>query len=479
MLRIVVGLVAVARLALTSQRVVLGGGDEPLRVGPARVEVEGGRIARIDEGASTADATDLGAQIVAPAFINAHAHLSMTAFRGLLGPADLERNVVEDLFFKLETPLTADDVRAFTRIGAYECLLHGVGMVWDHYYGGTAVAEALREVGLTGVVAPTLQDLGGPGRHDTDAQFAATLEIDDDARLFDAGIFAALGPHATDTVSENLWHRATETAGTHRLPLHAHVAQSVQEYERAIDEHGCSPVEFLDRAGVLAGAPSLLAVHAIFVSDEDLGRLDPERHTLGYCPLSQQQFCFPAHVPSWLHAGLPWTIGTDASVSNDSTNVQRELNAVAGIRGFAPHSGPAYAAFRSAGGVARAQAVDAVRMDALAHLAPLSDPQFLLSRVWSVPGKMHPKFRAGVIDVGALANLIVLDPDHPTLWPGDDPLRVLAYADAAPAITGMMLCGRWQGELGSFRETVLGDAYADAVTEARRRLTELLRRVRS
>ena len=466
-------------LALTSQRVVLGGGDEPLRVAPARLEIDGGRIVAVDGSARTDGALDLGRQIVAPAFINAHVHLSMTAFRGLLGASDLEGNVVEDLFYQLETPLTAADVKAFTRIGAYECLLHGVGMVWDHYYGGVAVAEALREVGLCGVVAPTLQDLGGPGRHDTDAQFAATLEIDDDATFSDAGIFAALGAHATDTVSENLWHRATETAGTHRLPIHAHVAQSVQEYERAIAEHGCSPVEFLDRAGVLAGVPSLLAVHAIFVSDEDLGRLDPERHTLGYCPLSQQQFCFPAHVPSWLQAGLPWTVGTDASVSNDSSNVQRELAAVAGLRGYVPHAGRDYAAFRGSGGVARAQAVDGVRVDALAQLAPLSDPQFLLSRIWSVPGRMHPKFRAGVIEVDALANLLVLDPDHPALWPGDDPLRVLAYGDAAPAITSMMVFGQWRGTPGAFRETLLADGYADAVTEARRRLTELLSRVRS
>jgi 5-methylthioadenosine/S-adenosylhomocysteine deaminase len=465
------------RVAIASQCVVLGGGREPLRVGPARIEIDGDRIAAIEEHAAPGDARDFGRLVVAPAFIDAHTHLSMTAFRGLLGAGDLERNVVEDLFFRLESPLTADDVRAFTRIGAYECLLHGVGMVWDHYYGELAVAEALRDVGLPGVVAPTLQDLAGPGKHRTDAQFAATLEIDDDPSFRAAGIFAAFGPHATDTVSENLWNRVTETAATHGLPIHAHVAQSLQEYERAASVHGCSPVAFLDRAGVLTGAPSLLAVHAIFVTDDDLRRLDPRRHTLGYCPLSQQQFCFPAHVPSWLQAGVPFAIGTDTTVSNDAANVQRELVAVAGIRAFAPSSGPAYATFRAAGGVEPARAVDAVRVEALRRLGPLSDPAAMLSHVWSVPGAMHPKFRAGVLEPGALANLLLLDPDHPTLWPANDPLRALAYADAAPAIAGLMLCGKWRGVPGSFRESILDESYRDAVAEARARRDDLLARV--
>jgi hypothetical protein len=76
-----------------------------------------------------------------------------------------------------------------------------------------------------------------------------------------------------------------------------------------------------------------------------------------------------------------------------------------------------------------------------------------------------------------LANLLLFDPDHPALWPGDDPLRVLAYADAAPAITGMMLCGRWRGTPGAFRESILDDRYRDAVAEAHARRAQLLERV--
>ena len=66
-------------------------------------------------------------------------------------------------FFRFEKHLSAADVRVFSRLAAFESALLGIGQVWDHYYYGFEVAEALREVGLGGVVAPTLQDLAGPG----------------------------------------------------------------------------------------------------------------------------------------------------------------------------------------------------------------------------------------------------------------------------------------------------------------------------
>jgi cytosine/adenosine deaminase-related metal-dependent hydrolase len=191
-----------------------------------------------------------------------------------------------------------------------------------------------------------------------------------------------------------------------------------------------------------------LAVHAIFVSSRDLQRLDPRRHTLGYCPLSQLQFCFPAHVPSWQAAGVPWIVGTDCAMSNDAMNVQRELVHVAGIRGFGPSSGQAFADFRRAPSVDAARRVDAERIAALDALGVLAEPATMLASVWSTPGRMHPAFTAGVIAPGAEADLIVLDPKHPSLWPGTDLLRALAYCDTSSALHGLMVGGQWRIGLG-------------------------------
>ncbi|MGH1345591.1 MAG: amidohydrolase family protein [Nannocystales bacterium] len=461
---------------LHARNVVLGEA-ETLRVRPATISVEAGKITAVTEGEASSPVDDnLGGLLVAPAFINAHTHLSMGGFRGLIGNDALRGNVVEDLFYKLETSLCPEDVRAFTRLGALESLRHGVARVWDHYYFAESVAAGMHDVGLRGVIAPTLQDLDGPGVEQREPQLQATEALAAES-WSTRGIHAALGPHATDTVSASLWREVVSLAQTHGLPVHAHVAQSIEEYARIDERHGLSPLAWLESMGVLADVPALLAVHAIYVSERDLQRLDPSRHALGYCPLSQQQFCFPAHVPSWHAAGIPWIVGTDCSVSNDSMNVQRELVSVAGIRGFGPSSGVSFDAFRRNPSVAAAQAVDAKRTADLDTHGVLAEPKTLLASVWSVPGRLHPAFTAGVIEAGAEADFVVLDPDHPSVWPGRDLLRALAYCDTSSALHGLMVGGQWRIEPGQLSAWLRSDLVRDATGEATARLEALAKKL--
>ncbi|MDX1383646.1 MAG: hypothetical protein R3190_08385 [Thermoanaerobaculia bacterium] len=192
-------------LLLASRRVVMGGGGEPRRVEPAIVAVEGARVADLRtlegedyEGAVAAagaaspeaELRDFGDRLLTPAFVNAHTHLALGFLRGAPPPDALRGNMVRQFYFGIESRLGPGDVEAFSRMGAYESLLQGVGLVWDHYYHGVAVARALVATGLAGVVAPTLQDLDGPGVAACDAQLEATEEIAGSDYFAARGVFA-------------------------------------------------------------------------------------------------------------------------------------------------------------------------------------------------------------------------------------------------------------------------------------------------
>ncbi|MEZ4442456.1 MAG: amidohydrolase family protein [Polyangiaceae bacterium] len=476
---------------VASERVALPDEEGGLRIAAACVAIDGPHLGEVEvvEDLSAAvvarrsagqEVRDYGARLVTPAFINAHAHLSLGMLRGFDMRRAARGNMVEELFFALETRITPDDIRAFTRMGAYESLLHGVGLVWDHYYAGEVVAEALAEVGLAGVVAPTLQDLAGPGAEVWEAQLAATTRIDERADLAERGVVAALGPHATDTVSDRLWGAALEVAQARNLPLHAHLAQSPEEVARLDRRHALSPTAWLERLGVLSEAPSAVFAHAIYVSRGDLATLAARGSHLCWCPMSAMVFGFPARVGLWEAMQVGWAVGTDCASNNDGMNVQQELRSIAAQRTVGGSWTRAYQAFLDAPRFhadLAARAWDARSVRFSEHEA-LATPESLLGRVWSIPGRMHPKLRAGVIAPGALANLLIWDLEHPALWPALDPLHTLAMADATKAIHGLIVAGREVGEAGRFHQSVIeGERYAEARREAQARLDELLARI--
>ncbi len=445
---------------------------EKLVVGPATIRISGAHIVAVERHLEPGRPVTEG--LLAPAFVNAHTHLAMSAFRGVGGLAAMRGNVVEDLYFHLERHLEAEDVSAFARLAIAESLLAGVGTVWDHYYFGEAVAEACVLAGISAVVAPTLQDRAGPGVARLEEQLACTEAMAADGRLEAAGVVPAFGPHATDTVSAELWRRVVDGAERLRVPIHAHAAQSAEEYARAWDDRGTSPIGWLRAEGWLDAAPATLLVHALYADRDDLQGLDPSRVALGYCPGSQIQYCFPAATSRWRALGQRVVIGTDCGACNDGMNVQQELRMAASGPLFGVVASGAFRAFWE-GDRAAAQRVAAARKQILAEAE--IEPAVLLHAVWEGPGTLHPRLRVGAIRPGYRANLVLYDSEHPCFWPGTDPLRALALQDVAPAIERMMLGGRWLSPPGEHRRAVLDAPWLhDARERARARLGPLLGR---
>jgi 5-methylthioadenosine/S-adenosylhomocysteine deaminase len=458
---------------LHSTQVVLGALPGELRVAPARIEIRDGVIVRVEEGDPGPFDEILDDRIVAPAFVNAHTHLALHACRGLARPELLRGNLVEDLFFEVEKHLTAADVEAFARVAALECLLGGVGTVFDHYYHGTSTARAMRDCGLAGLVAPTLQDLAGPGEglHEQALEETRELTAPEWAR---AGIHASVGPHATDTVSGELWRRALDLAGALDLVLHAHVAQSADETLRSIETRGCSPLQWLRREGLLDGPARQLFVHVLYESDENVLGLDPSRHVLGVCPHSQMQFAFVAPVSRWDAGGMEWFIGTDTGASNDRMSLQRELGTLFAIAGNAVVETAREQLSSRDLDARRIARLEAARKEAAT--SRLHDVPTLLYRAWGAPGRWAPALRVGEIAAGCRAQLIVVDPDHPAFWPASHPLRAFAYGDLSMALWGVVAGGEWVGEPGNPNLVLRDPRVQDWIVEATTRHLDLMHR---
>ena len=415
---------------------------------------------------------DLGNALVTPAFVNAHTHLCMLAFRGIGGLASLEGNVVKDLYFRLERSLNPEDVRAFTRLGAVEALLSGTGFVWEHYYFGNMLTEALQDVGLSGAIASTLQDIDGPGKDRTEYAWTETYDLLNNSTAAQNGIVPVLGPHATDTVSDDLWRKIATVADEENLPIHSHLAQALDEVEWSWETHGLSPLGRMHKLGLTDLRVNKLWVHALYVGDEELNLLNPAFDRLGHCPSAQMQFGFPAYTNAWRNRGFDVLLGTDSPSCNDSINVQAELRFFSAADSYAVTMGETLLKFRKDPTLKRARSVKDERQIIFDLRAPFIDPSTLLSAIWNDAADLHPKAPVGMIEENRWANLVVWDTDHPCFWPNTDPLQALTMANVTPAIKRIMTKGEWRFDGRGYLASRV--ASSPMVTEWRKEATQRL-----
>lgn len=440
--------------------------------------MEGGRITAI-EAPATAEVRarkdnvpllDFGDRPIVPGWVSGHVHLAMAPLRGIASRASQRGDVVTDLFFAIERCLTPEDVRCFSVMGAYEALLAGVTEVWDHYYFGDQVAAALADVGLPGVVAPTLQDLRGPGLTNPDEVLGATERIAGSRHLADLGIHAAVGVHAADTVSPTLFGDAATAARRLALPVHMHYLQSHAEVLAlaARGEPSLRRTELLlERTD---GLRTVLA-HCLFATEREVALLGGAGATLAYCPWSQVQFGFLGPLAAWRRARGGVAFGGDTVASNDAVDPGRELLAAVSDAALAVSYGVERRE-HARGAPGTPEALEAAR----ARSVPGEEDA--LDLLGSALGFDLPGGPRGLV-VDAPASFVVLEARHPAIG-FDVPLtRLLLHGSLTSAIHQVFARGKPVGEAGHLVSSVLDSpGYRARRDEARARSRALLNRAR-
>jgi cytosine/adenosine deaminase-related metal-dependent hydrolase len=314
-------------------------------------------------------------------------------------------------------------------------------------------------------------DLSGPFAGASERGLEETRSIASDEGLRQKGVLAAVGPHATDSVSDPLFQKCAELAAQMQLPVHLHVAQSFAELTRG---HGVSALteRLLEHLRELP----LLFAHGLFLHDESLQALAKRGAVLAYCPLSQLQFGFLAPLLAYIEAGGAVTIGTDCVASNDAHSVQRELAWLSGAAVQNVSFGSRRAGYLKSGSLQVAREVEQERANSAVSEA--TEPSFL-SRVAFGGTLTILDGRPRGIEVGADANFQVLDACAPELFPCEDLARRLTFGDTKAALKTLVVRGRPIGEPGLFRRSLVeSELYRETLAEALRRRDELLARAK-
>ncbi|MBV9803930.1 MAG: formimidoylglutamate deiminase [Solirubrobacterales bacterium] len=292
-----------------------------------------------------------------PAMANAHSHAFQRALRGRAerpgGGRDDDFWSWRTEMFRLAGALDPTTMRMVAREAYDEMVGAGYGAVGEFHYvhhqpDGSpypepnemahAVAEAALEAGLRIVLLPAAYHRGGwsagsdvapaPGQRrfcDPDVEtFLARVEALRGWAASRPGVSVGIAAHSVRAVPGGWLEAIAEYSERHGIVRHIHAHEQRRELQECQAEHGCSPIQLLERAGFLGERASV--VHGIHVSPEDVALLAQSSTTVVSCPTTEGNLG-DGYLPAmtFADAGVPLAIGSDSQVRIDPFEEAREL----------------------------------------------------------------------------------------------------------------------------------------------------------
>src|SRR5213593_4367281 len=297
------------------------------------VTLAGGRIASVEPvGRGEPGDVALTGRALLPGTVNAHCHTFQSLLRGLGDDLDFA-GWRDRVLYPFSERLDRDGIGLGAAFAFAEMLRHGVTTCVDFFYlndGGHENAEAViaaaRAVGIRLVLARTMYDWeGAPTRYrESSADAARRVRELIAAHRHDATVDVHAAPHSPHGASPAMIRAGWEGAESENVPMHVHVAEGRYEGERSVREHGATPVRHLDGLGAL-GARTI-AVHAVWLDDEEVALMGARGAALAYCP-SSNMFLGDGvtRVPELLRAGVRVGLGTDGGCTNSRLSVFEEM----------------------------------------------------------------------------------------------------------------------------------------------------------
>jgi cytosine/adenosine deaminase-related metal-dependent hydrolase len=296
------------------------------------LRVEDGFVAEIGGGEPPEDDfVDLGGALVTPGLVNTHHHLFQTLTRTRAQQADLFSWLRE--LYPVWALLDADAEYAAARSGLAELALSGCSTVFDHHYVFPrgernlieAEIQAARELGVRLVASRGSMDLGLSQGGLPPDELVESLDTVVDETMRVAGLHEdgpgarleiAVAPCSPFSVTPELMRVSADLARGIGLRLHTHLAETEEEEDYCRELYGCTPVEYLDELGWLAG--DVWCAHCVHLSQRDVRRFSETRTGVAHCPTSNLRLgAGVAPLRPLLDAGVRVGLGVDGSASNE------------------------------------------------------------------------------------------------------------------------------------------------------------------
>lgn len=410
------------RLALS------GRADLPL----GSVLIEGERVAGVfvGEGGPTAadQVTDGGGAALLPGLVNAHHHAYSNVLRGTRNDRRLESWALYTVAYGYA--LGAEAMRLAILLGAAEALRHGITALIDHaphVQHADAALAAHAETGLRVGYAPFLHDrsdhdlFGVTLPADLNAAFGAPQRAPEDIATFfrrlardwqgHGRVAIMLGPNAPQRCSPALLDLWRQLADELTLRVHTHLCETRPQAEYGRKTWPGGTVAELARRGLLN--ERLSVAHAVWLTEDERDLLCRNGVTVSHNPASNLMLgSGTMPLADYLKRGISVALGSDSANTGGAANLFEVMR--------------------------------------LALMLPRPDlpeadwptPQTVL-RLATEGGARALGIEAGRIEVGRLADLVLLRLDTAAMAAAAPSVTQIVMHGGAPAVDAVMVGGRW------------------------------------
>ena len=272
---------------------------------------------------------DASGKVILPGFINIHTHAGLSILRGVGEEWATFPSYTKSMPQGVMLP--ESDMYLLTLLGGVEALRFGTTCIVDNYIYSDQNAKAFEKLNLRAIISERIHDadlfkipegIYSFSEEIGDKLLEKNIELIENWHGKNSGLIQCrFGPHAPDTCSEKYLQKIREFANQYQIGLVIHLAQGAFEgIEIAKRTGGLSPVEYLDRVGLLG--PDLIAAHCIFVDEHDIQLMSESGLHVSHQPEGNAKYGLMAPLSKMQQAKINVGLGTD-NMTADMIEVMR------------------------------------------------------------------------------------------------------------------------------------------------------------
>ena len=371
------------------------------------------KIAAIGESGSfvfpqDAEVVECSGKTAVPGFINMHTHAGMAMMRGV--GEDISFHTWLDRIWEVEKNLSDEYVYHATKVACLEMVKTGTTTFNDQYWFMPMAYKAAIELGIRPSLSYVVLDRNDP--EESERQKVQCQQMYEWAAKWGNEALFMISIHAIYSVREEMIVWAADFARSHGLKIHVHVSETRKEVEDCLAQHGMSPVEYLDKLGILG--PDVIAAHTLWLSDKDVEILGRRGVTCVHNVNSNLKLAsgYKFMYNELRDAGANICLGTDGCASSNNLDMLETMKTAAMIQ-------------------------KAWRYDPSAM--PLDE---LMAMTTSNAAKALG-IDAGRIEVGALADILLVDTDSYHFLSSGSFEANLVYSAHSDSIDSVICGGRF------------------------------------